>query len=131
MNSNDKVVFAPHLTLKNVLAAMEFYKKAFGAVELRRFSNDDGSVHVGEMSIGNAIFHLHEESIRSGELSPETLKGTTNVIGIFVPDVHAFVKKAVMAGAKESNPVQDYDYGYRQGTVIDPFGHHWLVEQKI
>ena len=131
MNGNEKVVFAPHLALKNVLAAMEFYKEAFGAIELRRFSNDDGSVHVGEMSIGNAMFHLHEETIRSGELSPETLKGTTNVIGIFVPDVHAFVKKAVSAGGTLSNPVQDYDYGYRQGTVIDPFGHHWLVEQRI
>jgi PhnB protein len=131
MANDQSTLFAPHLTLKNVKAAMEFYEKAFGAIELRKWSNSDGSVHVGEMSIDGAMFHLHEEVPASGELSPETVKATTNVIGIFVPDPHAFAKKAIAAGAKESSPVQDYDYGYRQGTVIDPFGHHWLIEKKI
>jgi PhnB protein len=131
MDQDKQTFFAPHLSLKNVLAGMEFYKKAFGAIELRRWSNDDGSVHVAEMAIDGAMFHMHEESPRSGELSPETVKATTSAIGIFVADVHSFVKKAVIAGGQESNPVQDYDYGYRQATVIDPFGHHWLVEKKI
>ena len=128
---DQQTVFAPHLTLKNVKAGMEFYIKAFGALELRRWSNSDGSVHVAEMAIEGAMFHLHEEVPASGELSPETVNATTNLIGIFVPDPHAFVKKAVSAGGKEARPVKDYDYGYRQGTVIDPFGHHWLVEKKI
>jgi PhnB protein len=123
--------FAPHLTLKVLLPAMLFYEKAFGAMELRRWSNPDGSVHVAEMEIGGAMFHLHEETPRTNELSPETLGGTTSMIGIFVEDPDDFVKRAVAAGGKESNPVQDYDYGYRQGTVIDPFGHQWLVEKKI
>ncbi len=57
-------VFAPHLACKNVWAAMEFYKKAFGAVELRKWSNPDGSVHVAEMSIDDAMFHIHEEVAR-------------------------------------------------------------------
>jgi PhnB protein len=131
MAMTQKTVFAPHLTLKNVRAGMEFYQKAFDAIELRRWSNSDGSVHVAEMAIAGALFHMHEEVPAAGELSPETVKATTSVIGIFVPDPHAFVKKAVIAGGRESSPVQDYDYGYRQGTVIDPFGHHWLVEKKI
>jgi PhnB protein len=83
------------------------------------------------MAIEGAMFHLHEEVPSVGELSPETVKATTSLIGIFVPDPHAFVKRAVRAGGTESSPVQDYDYGYRQGKVIDPFGHHWLVEKKI
>ena len=124
-------VFAPHLSLKTVLPGIEFYTKAFGAIELRRWSNDDGSVHVSEMEIDGAIFHLHEEVPRKGELSPETVKATTSLIGIFVDDPHTFVKRAVSAGARELNPVQDYDYGYRQGTVGDPFGHQWLVQKKI
>ncbi len=114
-----------------MLAGVEFYEKAFGAVELRRWSNSDGSVHVAELEIDGAMFHLHEESPKSGELSPETVQATTSVIGIFVPDPHAFAKKAIMAGAIESSPVKDYDYGYRQGVVVDPFGHRWLIEKKI
>jgi PhnB protein len=123
--------FAPHLTLRNVLAEVEFCKAAFGAVELRRFSNPDGSVHVAEMSINGALFHLHEEMPGSGESSPETLKGTSSAIGLFVPDPAATVKRAVAAGGRETNPVKDYDYGYRQGTVTDPAGHVWLIQKKI
>jgi PhnB protein len=123
--------FAPHLTLRNVLAGIEFYKAAFGAVELRRFSNPDGSVHVAEMSINGALFHLHEELPKKREFSPETLKGTTSLIGVFVPDPTATVKRAVAAGARETSPVTDYDYGYRQGTVMDIAGHLWLIQKKI
>ena len=123
--------FAPHLTLRNVLAGIEYYKNAFGAVELRRWSNPDGSVHVAEMEIDGALFHLHEEVPASGEFSPETLKGTTSLIGLFVTDPDAMIERAVGAGGRETNPVQDYDYGYRQGTVVDPFGHQWLIQKKI
>jgi PhnB protein len=110
---------------------MEFYKKAFGASELRRWSNDDGSVHVAELAIGGAMFHLHEEVTRKGQLSPETVRSTTLLIGLFVSDPHTFVKRATEAGAREIDPVQDYDYGYRQGTIVDPFGHQWLIQKKI
>jgi PhnB protein len=123
--------FAPHLTVINVYDAMEFYKKAFGAIELRKWTNPDGSVHVAELSIDNAMFHLHEETKREDQLSPATVRATTSLIGIFVDDPHSFVKRAVEAGALETNPVQDFDYGYRQGIVKDPFGHQWLVEKKI
>ncbi len=123
--------FAPHLTVRNVRAELEFCKAAFGAVELRRFSNPDESVHVAEMSINGALFHLHEEMPGGKELSPETLKGTTAAIGLFVPDPVAAVRGAVAAGAREVSPVTDYDYGYRQGTVMDPAGHVWLIQAKI
>jgi PhnB protein len=123
--------FAPHLTLRNVLAGVEFYKAAFGAVELRRWTNPDGSLHVAEMSINGALFHLHEEMPGKAELSPETLKGTTSAIGLFVPDPAATVKQAIAAGGRETSPVKDYDYGYRQGIVTDPAGHVWLIQKKI
>jgi PhnB protein len=125
------VFFAPHLTLIHVLPAMEFYKKAFGAIELRRWTNPDGSVHVAELEIEGALFHLHEETPTSKELSPTTLKGTTSRIGIFVPDPHSFVRRAVEAGGQETSKVKDYEYGYRQGVVTDPFGHQWLIQKKI
>jgi PhnB protein len=130
-SETQKTFFAPHLALKNVLAGMEFYKKAFGATELRRWSNADGSVHVGELEIDGALFHIHEEGTASKQLSPETVKATTLVIGTFVADPDALFEKAVDAGATISSPMQNYDYGYRQGIVTDPFGHQWLIQKKI
>ena len=123
--------FAPMLYLKTLAPAIEFYKKAFDAIELRRWSNDDGSVHVAEMMIDGALFHMHEETKRNNELSPETLKGTCLAIGLFVSDPHAVMAKAVAAGGTEIDTVTDYDYQYRQGCLADPFGHHWLIEKKL
>ena len=119
--------FAPMIYLKKVAPAIEFYKNAFNAIVLRQWNNDDGSVHVAEMSIDGALFHMHEEVTRNNELSPETVKATTLAIGLFVSDVHATMAKAVAAGCTELDPVIDYDYEYRQGCVADPFGHHWLL----
>ncbi|HEY3854269.1 MAG TPA: VOC family protein [Verrucomicrobiae bacterium] len=123
--------FAAHLTVRNVLAEMEYCKAAFGAVELRRFSNSDGSVHVGEMAIDRALFHLHEEMPGSAERSPETLKGVTSLVSLFVKDPTAVMKRAIAAGGQEIHPVKDYDYGYRQGTMADPAGHRWLIQKRI
>jgi PhnB protein len=130
-SETQKTFFAPHLAMKNVLAGMEFYKKAFGAVELRRFSNPDGSVHVCEMEINGALFHMHEETPKSNQLSPETVKATTLVIGTFAPDPDALYNRAVTAGVTVLSPIQDFEYGYRQGIVVDPFGHQWLIQKKI
>jgi PhnB protein len=123
--------FAPHLTVRNVLAELNFCKAAFGAVELRRFSNPDGSVHVAEMSIGGALFHIHEEMPGSVEMSPEQLKGTSSAIGLFVPDPAATVRNAVAAGGREISPTRDYDYGYQQATMMDPAGHVWLIQKRL
>ena len=123
--------FAPTLYLKNVADAIEFYKIALDAKELRSWSNDDGSIHVAEMSIDNALFHLHEEVARDRNFSPSTLNGTAVILGLFVADPDAVAAKAIAAGATETNPMQDYDYGYRQGSFKDPFGHHWTVEKRI
>ena len=123
--------FAPMIYLKVLAPAIEFYKNAFDAIELRRWSNDDCSVHVAELMIDGALFHIHEESTRNNELSPETLKGTSIAIGLFVDDPHTVMAKAVAAGGTELDPVTDYDYQYRQGCLADPFGQHWLIEKKL
>lgn len=129
--NTNQTFFAPHLTLRNVLAGIEYYQNAFAARELRRWSNPDGTVHVAEMEIGGALFHLHEEVVGSNELSPETLNGVTSLIGLFVTEPDALFQSAVAAGGRISSPMQDYDYGYRQGTLVDPFGHHWLIQTRI
>jgi PhnB protein len=123
--------FAPQLYIQSGVKDISFYEKAFGAVELRRWTNDDGSIHVAELSIDGALFHLHEESAKKDLFSPLTKNGTTTIIGLFVEDVDAVMDKAMMAGAREISPAQDYDYGYRQGEITDPFGHTWMIEMKI
>ena len=125
------VKFAPELFMQDVKSAIEFYEKAFGARELRRWSNDDGSVHVAEMEIGGALFHMHEEVKRENNLSPQTLKGTSIVLGVFSDDPDGLFKRAVEAGSKAVSPMQDYEYGYRQGSVRDPFGHQWQLQKRI
>ncbi len=131
MNATNTVFFAPELIIKNGTFNIDFYTNAFGAVELRRFSNDDGSIHVAELSINGALFHLHEAMLKPGSFSPEKHDGTTTKIGLFVPDVDAVMKSAIAAGALEISPAQDYDYGYRQGEIKDPFGHIWMIEKNI
>jgi PhnB protein len=123
--------FAPQLYIRHGVTDISFYEKAFGAIEIRRFTNDDGSIHVAELSIQGELFHLHEESAHSKQFSPQTSKSTTVLIGLFVSDVDEVMEKAIQAGAIVSSPAQSYDYGYRQGEIIDPFGHVWMIEMKI
>ena len=126
-----KTTFVPMLAIKKGVKDIEFYKKAFGAIELRRWSNDDGSLHVAEMSINGALFHFHEESPESGTFNPERYNGVTTTIGLMVADVDTIIASALAAGAREASPAKDYDYGYRQGEVMDLFGHHWLIEKML
>ena len=122
--------FAPELFIPNGIKDISFYKNAFGAVENLCFRNDDESIHVAEFSIEGAIFHVHEVS--SGNFThPSSTNISTCCIGLFVDDVHEVIHKAVLAGALEISPATDYDYGYRQGMIKDPFGHYWQIQKKI
>jgi PhnB protein len=128
---NDPTFFAPELHIPPGTTDISFYINGLGAEELRRFSNDDGSIHVSELSISGALFHLHESKPSAGQFTPAECSGVTAIIGLFVPDVHSAVIKALAAGALLINPVQDYDYGYRQATIEDRYGHRWQLQQKI
>ena len=127
---NSKTFFAPQLLINNGVKDISFYAKAFGATAHLCFRNDDDSIHVAELSINGAIFHLHEVT-KPCFFSPEKYNGTTAIIGLFVPDVDAVMNTAIKAGAIEINAAKDYEYGYRQGEIEDPFGHHWLIQKKI
>jgi PhnB protein len=140
----ERAQFAPELVLKVVAPAVEYYRKAFGAKVIRVFANNDEGafegdsypdgleIHVAELSIGGSVFHLHEEMPNSPQRrSPETLGGTSVLLGLFVDDPDHMMASALVAGGKQISAMQDYFYGYRQGIVADPFGHQWMIQKRI
>lgn len=122
--------FAPELHIPNGTYNIDFYIK-FGATEHFCLRNDDGSVHVAELEINGAVFHLHETMRWFEALEPVSAKGVTTVIGLFVENVHEVFNQAIAAGAQSISPVTDHEYGYRQGMFKDPFGHYWQIQKKI
>ena len=126
-----KPYFTPQLYISSGLKQIDFYTKGLGAKELRRFSNDDQSIHVSELELEGAMFHLHEQSKQKGYFDPIEIKGTTTMIGIFVEDVDGLFQKAIAHGATVIQQPKDYEYVYRQGEFKDPFGHCWLIQKKI
>lgn len=127
---NTKPSFAPQLYINKDVKDISFYANAFGATENLCFYNDDGSIHVAELSIDGAIFYVHEV-MQPAQISPSQHNGTTVLVALFVPDVDAAMQRAIAAGAIEKTAAQDYDYGYRQGEIVDPFGHHWMIQKRI
>lgn len=122
--------FAPQLFIPAGTFDISFYEKAFGAVVLRRFDNEDGSIHVAELSIQSAMFHLHETSLHKRYLAPADCGAITTLIGLFVADVDRMMEQALQAGAEMIHAPQSFDYGYRQAELRDLFGHAWLLQQK-
>ena len=122
--------FAPELHIPNGTFSIDFYT-TLGASENFCLRNDDGSIHVAELEIDGAIFHLHETMRWFNALEPITANGVTTVIGLFVPNVEEVMQKGITAGAIEISPVKDHEYGYRQGMFKDPFGHYWQIQKKI
>lgn len=115
----------PYLTCKNAAAAIEFYKKGFGAVEMMRMTGPDGTLGHAEVSIEGSRVMLADEYPQMGAVSPETLGGTPIGIVIEVGDVDEVFAQALAAGAESLQAPQDQPWGDRMGTLRDPFGHRW------
>jgi len=115
----------PYLILDDATRALEFYKKAFGAVELLRMPAPGGKIGHAEIKIGDSPIMLADESPEMGHRSARTLGGSPVSLMVYVEDVDARVAQAVAAGAKLVRPVADQFYGDRSGALKDPFGHTW------
>ena len=117
----------PYLIIKGAAAALEFYKKAFGATELFRMAQPDGKIGHAELQIGDSRVMLADEYPEMKYVSPQTLGGSPVSIMLYVEDVDSVYNQAIAAGASEKEPLQDKFYGDRVGSLIDPFGHVWHV----
>jgi PhnB protein len=122
----------PYLVIDGAARAIEFYQKAFGAVEKFRMP-DPKTNRIGhaEILIGNSHIMMADEFPEMGYKSPRSLGGTPVSILLYVPDVDATVERAVKLGAKIEKPVQNQFYGDRMGSIEDPFGHKWSIATHI
>jgi len=121
----------PHLTIRGAAEAIEFYKKAFGAVEIRRSPGPDGKLMHAEIQIGDSRILLNDEFPEMGAFSPSALKGTPVTMHLFVEDCDGVFEKAVKAGATVAMPLADQFWGDRYGLLVDPFGHRWSVASHL
>jgi PhnB protein len=125
-----KMMLSPLLSVRNGIRAVEFYKHAFGANELSRIDDGQGSI-VARLSIDKSEFWLADEAPSYGNFSPESLGGSTVRMILTVDDPDALFARAVRAGATVVDAVSDKDYGWRVGRIADPFGHHWEIGKPL
>ncbi|WP_118178524.1 VOC family protein [Paraburkholderia phosphatilytica] len=123
----------PHLICDGAAAAIEFYKKAFGATETVRLHapNGSGKLMHASLQINGATVMLVDEMPEHGSFGPKSLKGTPVVVHLYVKDVDAAFKQAVDAGAKAVMPPTDMFWGDRYGQIEDPFGHRWSMATHL
>jgi PhnB protein len=119
----------PWLSVRNSAQTVEFYKAAFGAIEVYRLEDPGGSV-VARLSVDGAEFWVADESPEHFNFSPESIGGSSVRIILTVADPDAMFERALKAGATQVYPVSE-GHGWRVGRVVDPFGHHWEIGRPI
>jgi PhnB protein len=130
MAGGAKTSISPMLSVRRGANAIEYYKAAFGAEELFRIGDQEKGV-VAQMSVGGAEFWLADEAPAYLNFSPESLGGGTVRMVMVVDDPDAAFARAVEAGGKVVSPVEDKEYGWRVGRVVDPFGHDWEIGKPL
>ena len=121
----------PYLRTRDAHAAIEFYKKAFGAVEEFRLAEPSGRIGHVELKFGEATVMLSDEYPEYGIHGPDESLPPGTSVHIHVDDVDAMTQQAVDAGAKLIMAPKDQFYGERASKVLDPFGHEWLLGSQI
>jgi PhnB protein len=117
----------PYLIIEGAAAAIDYYKKAFGAIETVRMPQPDGRVGHAEIKIGDAMVMLADEFPEMKIVSPTTLGNTSVSLLLYVENADVTFDKAVSLGAQVEKPMADQFYGDRSGTIKDPFGHKWTI----
>jgi PhnB protein len=121
----------PYLTVQGAADAIDFYKRAFGAQELFRMPGPGGKIMHAEIRIGDSPIMLADESNIGETKAPQTLKGSTAGIFLYLEDVDTTFQKALRAGAKQNAAVENMFWGDRFGKLTDPFGQVWMLATHI
>ena len=125
------VALVPYLAISGAARALDWYGEVFGAVEQLRVVGDDGRIGHAELTIGTARLMLSDEYPEIDVRSPQTLGGSATTLHLTVPDVDAAFARAVAAGATAVAEPADQPHGNRHGTLVDPFGHRWMLSQVL
>lgn len=120
----------PSLSVKGGAAAIDFYKRAFGAKELYRLDGEAGKLAHAELDLNGSVLMLGEEYPELGFVGPKTLGGTPCTLSLYVEDVDAVTERAAAAGAEIERPATDEFYGDRVSRLRDPFGHRWSIHTR-
>lgn len=121
----------PYLMIKNCAAAIEFYKKAFGATERMRAPGLDGRIAHAEIQIGDTCVMLADEAPEMEAFSPEHYGGSPVSLHFYADDCDATFGRAIAAGAREKRAPADQPHGDRMAGITDPFGYGWWIATPI
>lgn len=128
---DDHRTVTPYLTVNDAAAALAFYVQAFGAEEILRLNMPGGKIGHAEFKIGESNFMISDEYPHPSSTSPARLGGSTVKLHLYLTDVDASFARAIAAGATATMPPADQFWGDRMGSVVDPFGHHWMLATHI
>jgi uncharacterized glyoxalase superfamily protein PhnB len=120
-----------YLAVEGGVAALEFYKKAFGARELARELAPDGRLINARLRIGDTIIMLSDVFPGDDFVAPSMVGTTTVTLQLYTKDVDRAWDRAVAAGAKVVIPLDEQYWGERHGHLLDPFGHHWSLAMRV
>ncbi|MEV4316042.1 VOC family protein [Actinocrispum sp. NPDC049592] len=127
MKPSRAVSLTPHIFVRDVPAALAFYRKAFGAVEVFVNKLPDGTLLFVDLAIGGGRLIVSEETPQLKAFSPETIGDSPVMLLLEVEDVDDLARRAIFAGATVERPVEEMFWGERYGVVVDPFGHRWAL----
>ena len=121
----------PAIAVQDAARAIEFYKTAFGAVELYRLTDpESGKVGHAELNLNGGMLMISDE-YPAFHKTPQTLGGTSARFVIMVDNVDAMTERAKAAGATVIRPPTTEFYGCRGASLRDPFGHEWMLQQVV
>jgi PhnB protein len=121
----------PYLIVDGAGAAIDFYSSVLGTTERVRMAGPDGKVGHAELGIGDSVIMLADEHLDMDVRGPQTVGGTPVTLHVYVEDADSVFERAIQAGAKALQPVEDKFYGDRAGQFEDPFGHRWNVSTHV
>lgn len=121
----------PYLYMSDAKGAIDFYKRAFGAVEVFRMDAPGGKIGHAELRIGDSVIMLADECPEMEARSPQSVGGSPSSLLLYVEDVDKVFDQAVKEGATVVRPVANQFYGDRSGGLKDPFGHSWYVSTHV
>jgi PhnB protein len=121
----------PNIVSSDAHAAIEFYKKAFGATEKGgRALGPDGKVVHAELTIGDSVIFVNDTMGPATVLGPEP-KVHPLQLHLYVQDADTVFNRAVAEGARVEMPLQNMFWGDRYGKVVDPSGHSWAIATRV